>query len=286
LEADHKVIDIAHQAGFASQSALHNALEPEVEHMMEVKIAQKYADRSTLRRAFLIRSDFPVFEDTRFQPAPDQTDQARITDSMLNKAESPVVTETPEEVLQIRLQHPADLAASNGLVEGCQGMMRAKPGPAAKRTGQKVLLVDRGQHLGRTALERSVRDGRDAQRAPFRLAGLGDIDSPDIRRSIPVAVDGSEHGLDPFVEVFLRRLHRLSIHPGGRAFRNLCEILPYPIARDVMGERCEAEFWFASSLCYYLFKFRCHGQLISSLDRRPYLPLNGAHVAQEQFIFR
>ncbi len=36
----------------------------------------------------------------------------------------------------------------------------------------------------------------------------------------------------------------------------------------------------------YLFKFRCHGQLIFSLNRRPCLPLNGAHVAQEQFNYR
>jgi len=36
----------------------------------------------------------------------------------------------------------------------------------------------------------------------------------------------------------------------------------------------------------YLFKSRFHGQLIFSLSRRPYLPLNGAHVAQEQFNHR
>jgi hypothetical protein len=36
----------------------------------------------------------------------------------------------------------------------------------------------------------------------------------------------------------------------------------------------------------YLFKLRFHGQLIFSLNRRPCLPLNGAHVAQEQFNYR
>ena len=62
--------------------------------------------------------------------------------------------------------------------------------------------------------------------------------------------------------------------------------LPHPIARDVMSQRREAEFWFASSFRCYLFKFRFHGQLIFSLNRRPCLPLNGAHVAQEQFTCR
>ena len=59
-----------------------------------------------------------VFQDTRFQPAPDQADQARITDSMFDKPEDPIMIETPEEVLQIRLQHPADHATGDDLIEG------------------------------------------------------------------------------------------------------------------------------------------------------------------------
>ena len=54
-------------------------------------------------------------------------------------------------------------------------------------------------------------------------------------------------------------------------------------APDVMSQRREAEFRFASSFRCYLFKLRFHGQLIFSLNRRPCFPLNGAHVAQEQF---
>src|ERR1700730_17851504 len=36
------------------------------------------------------------------------------------------------------------------------------------------------------------------------------------------------------------------------------------------------------SFRFYLLKFRFHGRLIFSLNRRPCLPLYGAHVAQEQ----
>jgi hypothetical protein len=46
--------------------------------------------------------DRSVLQDARFQPAPDQTDRARITASMLDKPENSVVTEPPEEVLQIQ----------------------------------------------------------------------------------------------------------------------------------------------------------------------------------------
>ena len=66
--------------------------------------------------------------------------------------------ETPEEVLQVRLQHPANHAAADDLIEGRQGVMGAKLRPAAERAGQEVLLVDGGQHLSRGALERPVSD--------------------------------------------------------------------------------------------------------------------------------
>ena len=73
------------------QPALHNALEPKVKHVMEVEIAQKYADRPTLWSSLFARMDRSVLQDARFQSAPDQTDQARITNSMLDKPENPVV---------------------------------------------------------------------------------------------------------------------------------------------------------------------------------------------------
>ena len=51
---------------------------------------------------------------------------------MLDKPENPVVTETPEEVLQIRFQHPAYHAAGDNLVEGRQSMMGAELRSAAE----------------------------------------------------------------------------------------------------------------------------------------------------------
>lgn len=54
-----------------------------------------------------------VLQDARFQPTPDQVDQARIADSMFDKSEDPIVIEAPKEVLQIRVQHPADQAAGD-----------------------------------------------------------------------------------------------------------------------------------------------------------------------------
>ena len=99
---------------------------------MKVEIAQKHTDRSALRGSLFARMDRSVFQDARLQPAPNQADQARITDSMLDKPEDPVMTETPEEVLQIRFQHPAYHAAGDDLVEGRQSVMGAELRPAAE----------------------------------------------------------------------------------------------------------------------------------------------------------
>src|ERR1700730_14926434 len=99
-----------------------------------------------------------IFQDARFQPTPDQVDQARIADSMFDKSEDPIVIEAPKEVLQIRLQHPADQAAGDDLSKGPQSMMGAELGSAAERAGQEVLLVNSGQHLSGGALKRPVRD--------------------------------------------------------------------------------------------------------------------------------
>src|SRR5262249_45393409 len=117
-----------------------------------------------------------IFQDARFQPTPDQADQARIAYSMFDKPEDPIMIETPEEVLQVRLQHPASHAAADDLVEGRQGVMGTELWPAAERAGQEVLLVNSGQHLSRGALERPVGDSWHPEGALLRLTGLGDID--------------------------------------------------------------------------------------------------------------
>src|SRR5215475_766863 len=68
-------------------------------------------------------------------------------------------------------------------------------------------------HLGRAALESPVRYGWHPKGTLFRLPGLGDIYAANVRCLIPLPVDGLEHGPDPFLEVLLRSLNRLAIHP-------------------------------------------------------------------------
>src|SRR5258708_32039618 len=100
--------------------------------MMQVPLAQYDADRPALWGPPLVWRGLGVFQDACLQPAPDQADHARIADAVLHEAEHPFVTETPEEILQGRLQHPAHLAAGDYLIEGCQGMVGSPFRPSAK----------------------------------------------------------------------------------------------------------------------------------------------------------
>src|SRR5262249_35217829 len=153
----------------------------------------QHANRSTLRGSLLARMNRSIFQDACFQPTPDQADQARIAYSMFDKPEDPIMIETPEEVLQVRLQHPASHAAADDLMGGRQGVMGSGLGRAAERAGKEVLLVHTGQLLSRGALERPLADGGPPGGALLRLLGLGDIDPPNVGRAISLAVDGLEH---------------------------------------------------------------------------------------------
>ena len=99
---------------------------------MEIEVAQQHADRSALRCSFFARMHLSIFQHARFQPTSDQTDQARITDSMRDETEDPIMTETPKEVLHIRLQYPSDFAAGDDLIEGRQSMMSAELWPTTE----------------------------------------------------------------------------------------------------------------------------------------------------------
>src|SRR5262252_4811631 len=74
---------------------------------MQVHVAQHDADRTALWGSLLVWIDLAVFQDACLQPALDQADHARIADAVPHEAEHPFVAETREEILQVRLQHPA-----------------------------------------------------------------------------------------------------------------------------------------------------------------------------------
>jgi hypothetical protein len=112
--------------------------------------------------------------------------------------------------------------------------MGTSPGTTTERARQKILLVDGREYLGDASLQSPVSNTRHTQGALLLLSGLRDIYSPDIRRSVSPTVNRLKHLFDPDLEVLLCLRHCLSIYPGSRVSRNLTQVLPYPLLREVM----------------------------------------------------
>src|SRR5712691_8316698 len=239
---------------------------------MQIHITQQYADRTTLWGAFLVRTRFPIFQNACFQPAPDQADQTRVSYPMLDKAEHPFVAQAPEVVLEVRFQHPFHFPAGNYFVQCCQRLMGTPPRPSTKRARQKVLLINGGEYLRGASLERPVGYTRHTQRAFLLLSGFRNIHAPDGRRLVSLAVDGLQHGFNPYLEALLRLRHGLSIHPRGRVGPDLTYILPNSSLGDVVGQCRKPELWFTPSFRCYSFESGCHGWRFFSLHRRPNPP--------------
>ena len=59
--------------------------------------------------------DLPIFQNARFEPAPDQADQTRISDSVLDEAEQPSMIKAPEglhDTIPITTTQTATLSVS------------------------------------------------------------------------------------------------------------------------------------------------------------------------------
>ena len=92
LKPDGEIVRETHDNDVAARLVVSPPIDPQVEDIMQVHVAQQDADRSALRCPLLVRMNLSIFQNTCFQPAPHQADQARICHSVLHKPEQPLVT--------------------------------------------------------------------------------------------------------------------------------------------------------------------------------------------------
>src|SRR6266481_9041815 len=120
--------------------------------------------------------------------------------------------ETPEVVLQIRVEQVTHgRCTREDFPQRCQRVMGAQPRPTAKRTRQKVLLVDRTQNGSDASLQCSIGYTRNAQRPFLFLAGLRYEHPQDRRRPVSLVMDRTDHLRRPILEALLGFLYRLPI---------------------------------------------------------------------------
>src|SRR6185503_476908 len=104
------------------------------------------------------------------------------------------------------------------------------------------------------------------------LSGFGDIDTPDIWRTVSFAVNGLQHSCNPFLKTLFRFCYGLSIHSGCRLGRYLIKNLPNFHLCYVIRQRRELKLLFAPSFDCYSFESCCHDWRFFSLHRRPNPP--------------
>src|SRR6266508_1476013 len=189
-------------------------LDPEVEHVVQVHVAQERRYAAPLGRALLTPCPRPGLQRDRVEPFLDQPHDALVRNPMLDKLHHPSVVDGLEVPPDVGVEHPVHLLRQEPGVQRIQRVVRAAPQPKTIGEAKKVGLVDRVQHLDRRALDDLVFQRGDAQR-PQPPVGLGDVRPLDRLRSIRPA-------LQPFGQVREVRLEglpvvlpRLPVDPGG-----------------------------------------------------------------------
>jgi hypothetical protein len=120
------------------------------------------------------------------EPFLDQPQDPLVRDPMLEEPLQPALIELGEEVTDVRVEHPVHPLAFDRDRERVQRTMPTPPRPEPIRETEKVLLLDRVQHLDHRPLDDLVLQRSDPGRARSRCP----LASTSKRRADP-AVSGS-----------------------------------------------------------------------------------------------
>src|SRR5579864_1778239 len=153
LEPNDKVIGEAHHDDITAGLLLSPSLDPQVEHIVQVDVGQQRANASALNRTDLTLYSLTILKHTGTEPFLDQPHDALVCHSVLDELHEPRVLQRIEEAAQIRIEHPVHSLRFDPNRQRIQRLMRTTFRSEAIREAQKVLLIDRIQHLHDSALD-------------------------------------------------------------------------------------------------------------------------------------
>ena len=131
--------------------------------MRESSLLRWGRDRCPLRRSLLHLRQLPVFDDPCGHPLADQPQDPFIRDPVPEKLLKPASVKRPEEVADIRVQHPAHLRSLNPGRQRVQRTMRAAARPEPVGEAQEIRLEHGIEHLHHSALDDLVLQRRDGR---------------------------------------------------------------------------------------------------------------------------
>ena len=130
-----------------------------------------WRDRCSLWRPLLRFRQLPVFDDPCGQPLADQPQDPFIRDPVPEEPLKPASVKLPEEVADIRVQHPAHLVLVDPGRQRVQRVMRLSARPEPVRDPPEIRLEYGVQHFRQRSLNDLVLQRRHPERAhpPVRL---------------------------------------------------------------------------------------------------------------------
>ena len=195
-------------------------------------------DRCPLRRSLLHLRQLPVFDDPSGHPLSDQPQDPFIRDPVPEKLLKPASVKRPEEVADIRVQHPAHPRSLNPGRQRVQRTMRAAARPEPVGEPQEIRLEHGIEHLHHSALDDLVLQRRHPKRAhpPVRFRyqhpphRLGPV-LPRLHPPVQI--------LQVSPQVLLVLPPRQPVRARRRVPFQFREHLPQPFQRDVVQQRGE-----------------------------------------------
>ena len=139
---------------------------------MKLNVSKHGRYQSALWRPFLTRTYYPILHHPRLEEPPDDSEKARIGDSMLQEPHQMDVANMIEESFDVRLHHPLRTLPGHDLRYSPQRIMSTPVGPKSIRTLTELRLPDRLQDLAKPILYQSVLKAGNPQRSVSTLPPL------------------------------------------------------------------------------------------------------------------
>ena len=114
-----------------------------------------------MARPLLTNDLLSVFENARFEPFLDQSDDARVADPMLHEANQPILADFVEKASDVGVQYVVHLRTGDADHQGIQRIMLAAFRSKSVREPEELLLVDHAQHRRRRSLHNLIFESDD-----------------------------------------------------------------------------------------------------------------------------
>jgi len=206
---------------------------------MKVEVRQQWADVSILNGSYFSLYSLALFQHARLKPLLDQAQDAPVCHAVLDKLHQPSVIESVIKTPDVGIEHPLHFPRSVPERQRVQCLVWTGPRSESIREPEKVLFVDRVQHLDRGTLDDLIFQRRNPEWTKLtRFARLRNVHPTHRSRSVRSPLQPMGEILEVCLEVLPVVLPRLAVHACSRVPLNRKVRYPQPLnVRDVVKQR-------------------------------------------------